>query len=45
MWGRKVDVTDGQYRFFRNELPLLALAACTFLLLSHAVRRVTSNVS
>lgn len=45
MFGRRVDLADGQYRFFRAELPLLTAAAVGFLLLSHAVRHFSNNVS
>ncbi|KAI5122746.1 hypothetical protein M0805_009831 [Coniferiporia weirii] len=33
IFGRKIDNSDAQYRSFRNNLPLLAAIACTFLLL------------
>jgi hypothetical protein len=44
MFGRRVDVSDGQYRFFREELPTLTAAALLFLALSHAVRHFSNNV-
>ncbi len=45
MLGRRVDLSDSQYRFFREELPLLTVAAAGFLALSHAVRHLSNNVS
>lgn len=45
LFGRRVDLADGQYRFFRAELPLLTAAAAGFLVLSHAVRYFSNNVS
>lgn len=44
MFGRRVDLSDGQYRFFREELPTLTAAAIGFLALSHAVRHFSNNV-
>lgn len=45
IFGHRVDVADGQYRFFRNEIPILTVAAIGFLALSHAVRFLSNNVS
>lgn len=41
---RQIDLLDGQYRFFRDELPILIALAVAFLCLSHGIRRLTNNV-
>jgi hypothetical protein len=38
LFGRKVDNSDMQYRQFRNNLPLLFLLACVYLLASYFYR-------
>ena len=45
MFGRRVDLSDSQFRFFRQEIPILTAAAIGFLAMSHGVRYLTNNVS
>ncbi|KAI8879539.1 putative GUP1-Multimembrane-spanning protein essential for proton symport of glycerol [Backusella circina FSU 941] len=45
LFGRKVDNSDMQYRQFRNNLPLLSLLACIYLLASHFYRSITTSKS
>lgn len=41
--GRKVDLWDSQYRFFRSQIPLLAMAAIIFVALSQTIRWISKN--